>query len=322
METIYTIDNFLTVAPGEPFRLLPFGRIVKGGHIRELTKELAEKFKLPHFKPPIKLGSHDNTTPAGGHIVALQVREDGLYAVPELNEQGLAAIARGDFRYHSPEIAWNGGLEDPLTGEIVSDPLIVGTALLHTPHLGERAALYSVESYGGNMEMVQVPTNMWEKIMARVFPPEPQQAPPPPASDKYAAELATKTAEIEKLSSQVSTMQAQMAHQAKVAKFAMDLANTPLAADNETLSLLAELPEEKAAVALTKFKALAEQVRVSQLTGNLGNSGGGQGGDPAKAIDTLVAERMASKKINYNVAMAEIAREKPELFSSLYTEAK
>ena len=78
-------DKFVAVSPGEPYRLFPFGPIFKGGQRRDITPEFASKFKLPHFKPPIKLGSHDETTPAGGHIVGLEVRADGLYALTEMN---------------------------------------------------------------------------------------------------------------------------------------------------------------------------------------------------------------------------------------------
>jgi hypothetical protein len=319
METIFTVDNFLTVAPGEPFRLLPFGRIVKGGKTRNFTPEMAAKFQLPHFKPAIKLGSHDDTTPAGGHIVGLEVRNDGLYAIPELNEQGMAAFARGDFRYHSPEIAWEGGLENPTTGAISNTPLIIGTALLHTPHLGEQTALYSIEPYGGNhMDMVQVPTSIWDKILARVFPPEP--AAPPPTPENYTAELSQKTAEIDKLSAQVATMQAQMAHQAKVAKFAAEFSNTSLAGDVELHSLLAGLPDEQAAPLVTKFKGVSEQVRVSNLTSSPGATGGTTGGDPIKNIEALTAQRMKEKKIDYNAAILEIARENPDAFKGLYEE--
>jgi len=149
----YVITDFVTVAAGEPFRLLPFGQIVKNGRKREVTRELAARFRLPHFRPPIKLGSHKDETPAGGHIVALEVRDDGLYAVPEYNDEGAAALARGAYRYHSPEIVWEGGLEDPQTGDVQDGPLIIGDALLHTPHLGEAAALYTADITQGEQKM-------------------------------------------------------------------------------------------------------------------------------------------------------------------------
>src|SRR5574342_495432 len=95
METTLLIDDYVATRPGQPYRLFPFGKIVKNGKTREITPEFASQFKLPHFKPAIKLGSHEDTTPAGGHIIGLEVRDDGLYDVPELNEKGEQALADG-----------------------------------------------------------------------------------------------------------------------------------------------------------------------------------------------------------------------------------
>ena len=63
--SMYLIDEYVNVTAGEPYRLFPFGKIIKGGKTREITRELAAKFKLPHFKPPIKRGSHNDDAPAG-----------------------------------------------------------------------------------------------------------------------------------------------------------------------------------------------------------------------------------------------------------------
>ena len=117
METTYVLDNYVTTTAGNPFRIFPFGVIYKNGVKREITPDFAKQIKLPHFKPPIKLASHDDSAPAGGFIVGLEVREDGLYAVPEWNEAGLKAIQDGAYRYNSPEIIWgDGAIENPVTG--------------------------------------------------------------------------------------------------------------------------------------------------------------------------------------------------------------
>ena len=63
-QTEYAITELVAVRPGEPFRLLPFGRLVKGGRSWDITPEFARRFQLPHFKPPIKMGSHRDETPA------------------------------------------------------------------------------------------------------------------------------------------------------------------------------------------------------------------------------------------------------------------
>ena len=201
--TIHMLDQFVATKPGEPYRWLPFGTIVKGSKRRELTPELAATFKLPHFKPPIKLGSHDDTTPAGGHIVGFEIRADGIWVTPELVPAGSTAFLEGQYRYHSPEVVWEGELEDPVTGEMVQGPFIWGDALLHTPHLGEQAAFFEAsvnpsDSGGNTMEdMVQVPVSFWDKVVGRIFgerehEPQPEPQPEPltaetPDVDEYEA---------------------------------------------------------------------------------------------------------------------------------------
>lgn len=158
--SMFVMDNYVQVQPGQPYRLFPFGKIIKGGFTHVITPDYAKKFKLPHFKPAIKLGSHEDTTPAGGSISKLEVREDGLYAYPDLTEKGSKALAEGDYKYHSPEVLWDDGvIENPQTGELMSGPFIVGDALLHTPHLGEDAALYSAEIQPLTREDLQMMTH-------------------------------------------------------------------------------------------------------------------------------------------------------------------
>ena len=40
-EQVFIRDDFLTISPGEPFRLFPFGTLVKGGKKRNITPEFA-----------------------------------------------------------------------------------------------------------------------------------------------------------------------------------------------------------------------------------------------------------------------------------------
>ena len=65
----YLIENFVTTKAGDPYLWLPYAKFTKGNITHEVTPELAAKFKMPHFKPPLKLGAHDETTPAGGHLI-------------------------------------------------------------------------------------------------------------------------------------------------------------------------------------------------------------------------------------------------------------
>jgi hypothetical protein len=316
--TSYFIDQFLSVKPGEPFRLLPFGTLVKNGRRREITPELARRFKLPHFMPAIKLGSHEDTTRAGGHIVALEVREDGLYAVPEFNDQGAAAIANGDYRYHSPEILWEGSLENPTTGDPITGPLIVGDALLHTPHLGENAALYSIEVKKiMENEQVTMPASLLERFMGLIRPEQPEAIPTPePLTAAVDVEqYAAVTAERDNLAAEVATMKAQAERGAKVQQFATELAGTTLADDGAFHEVLADLGEHAEGI-VQKIKAITEQTRVAALTEDVGAGGQDVTGDPSAMLDAAVRQQMAKSNENYGAALMTVGRENPDLIAA------
>lgn len=330
----YAITEYVSVKPGEPFRLLPFGTLVKNGRKREVTPELARAFRLPHFRPAIKLGSHRDETPAGGHIVALEVREDGLYAVPELNDEGAAALARGAYRYHSPEIVWDSGLEDPRTGVVQQGPLIVGDALLHTPHLGEAAALYAADltPYEVNMttENVTIPASLLDRLLARLglltdtAAPEPETQPPAPAPEPVALsavpvdQFAAIQAERDELAARIATMEADATRAARVERFSAELAGTSLATDAELPALLAGLEDGPAAELTRRFKALAEQGRVAALTADVGNEGQAVTGDPLAQLDAAVKAKMLVGQVDYTAALGQVAAEHPALITAAY----
>lgn len=348
-ERHFALTELVAVQPGEPYRLLPFGNLVKNGKKRVITPELARQFKLPHFKPPIKRGSHKDEAPAGGHIIGLEVRSDGLYAIPELNERGAQSVRDGEYRYHSPEIIWEDGyLENPETGEEIQGPLIVGDALLHTPHLGEAAALYTIEPLGANKgadmsDLVQetVPVSFVEKLLERFDKmlkpanPEPAQEPaaPTPAPavvmtakpqhdpqiDQYKAqveELKAKAAKADEYAAELQRMKAETERNGRVAHFATELKGTSLAGDTDLPAVLADLPEAAAAVLVTKFKALAEQARVSNLTADLGKADNPTIGNRGAEINDLVTAKMAEAKVDYNVALDMVRRERPDVFAA------
>lgn len=320
-KSIYFIDQFVTVRAGEPYRLFPFGAIHKNGKTIQLTPELAKQFKLPHFKPAIKLGSHNDDTPAGGHIIGLEVRADGVYAIPEWNENGTAAMSGGAYRYHSPEIIWEGELLDSISGNVISAPIIMGDALLHNPALGEAAAFYHVEKNGGNnmSEMTQVPTPLWERFMAwfdnRDQKPEPTPVPAPvqPEADKFAAELEVERAKVAEYAAKVEKMEAAAAAAERIAQFSAQFSESPaVATDHELHTILARLPEADAATLVTKFKALSAQIDEFAATGDAGKAEG----------ETVIGEKLVSiaaayaaeHKVDFNTAVSKLAVERPELF--------
>jgi hypothetical protein len=326
MDTTYLIDEYVTVTPGEPYRLFPFGRLVKGGVSRDITPELARKFRLPHFRPPIKRGGHADNTPAGGHITGLEVREDGLWCIPEFNENGLQDVRDGAYRYHSPEVIWDEGpvFEDPSTGLMIHGPLIVGDALLHMPHLGEAAALYSVEpitteenkDMAEEIEMVSVPRK-WYDVLFDVFRAKQVEPVAPVAEtpnsiepDDYQA-LVVKAQLADKLQTEMDSMKAEAEKAARVEKFTAELKATK--ANGEFAGILAGLDSAVADRIVQEFKALSAQINEGALIAVVGTEGEGLPSDPTEALNAAVHAKMAELKVNYNQALAQVTKEAPEL---------
>lgn len=319
MESSYFVDDFVTVSPGDPFRLLPFGTLIKNGKRREITPAYAATFRLPHFRPPLKLGSHKDETPAGGHIIGLEVRDDGLYAIPEMNEEGAAAVQRGAYRYHSPEIIWQeGAVENPQTGELNTSPLIWGAALLHTPHLGEQAAFYTVELNKESImsdQTVTLPMGFFDKLMARLTG-EPQPAATPPViPDEFAVKLQAAEQAREDLAAKVATLEAEQTQRARVEKFASELKSTPLADAGDIHTLLSGLSDANAAAIVQQFKALSAQIDESKLTGKIGNSHA-TNDNPVQAFNSAIVAKMQEAKVDYNAAVQIVAAENPALYEA------
>ena len=313
-DTTYLLDNYVATKAGQAYRLFPFGRIVKNGKTREITPETASQFKLPHFKPAIKLGSHDDPTPAGGFIVALEVRDDGLYAIPEWNEAGDKAMQDGAYRYHSPEIIWgDGAIENPADGSMINGPLIIGDALLHTPHLGEATALYSIEPTTEEIPMdnVTFPKEIWDKFIAPIFAREPEKVEVVREPEDYTA---TK-AERDELKAKIAEQEQATARLARVEKFTTEIAETK--ADPELADLLADLPDEKADAIMRQFKALSAQIDEGAIEGEKGTDApGATSDDPQAAFNAAVLALAQEKGIFYHVAFEQVKREQPDLFKA------
>lgn len=339
MDSIYLLDEFVITIPGEPYRLFPFGKIVKNGIPRFITPELAAKFRLPHFRPAIKLGSHREETPAGGHIIALQVREDGLYAVPEFNPDGLTALEKGAYRYHSPEVIWEGGFEDPKTGEIIEGPLIVGDALLHMPHLGEDAALYQIQPKESVMtDQYTVPKSLWDRFEAwldgltkgevletapRQPDPEPDPTPDPAQSEAFQAAVAERDqfkAELEKLQAEREAAEKLAAIRAEFDTEEFGMSYIELGKSDEAARMLAGMTDEQRTWVLQNFKALSKQIDESALTGERGTAGAGvdAGDSPVEKLNAAILARTTEKEISYGQAAQEIQTEQPDLVKAAY----
>lgn len=323
-DTIFVkIDNHVSIVPGEPFRLFPFGTIVKNGQKHEITPEIAAAIKLPHFKPPIKLGGHRDELPAGGFIAGLEVRHDGLYAIPEWNEAGLKALDEGAYRYHSPEIIWDGVIEDSANGVEIAGNIIMGAALLHTPALGEAAAFFETTVRQGDEAMsdtVTLPVSWLDRLFNREpeqpEPTEPQrgQAQPDEFAAKvqeYEAKIAEAQQKAQEFAATIERMEAEKAQAARVAQFSAQLAETSLEGDDEFAAILAEMDEAHAEAVVTKVKALSARADKSLET-DIGASDGDGAGNIA-AFEALVQAKM-KEGLTRSAAYAAVIAEKPELY--------
>ena len=294
----FLLDDYVATRPGDPFRLFPFGVIVKNGKRREITPEYAATFKLPHFKPPIKLGSHEDPTPAGGHILRLEVRADGLYAIPELNDKGAQAIQDGAYRYQSPEVIWEGSLEDPTTGAPINGPLIVGDALLHTPHLGEAAALYTITPFNlGENKMsedtVQVPKSLFD-VFTSWF--KKNAEPPAPACLSLSSQTNTRQRQLSVTNIRRKSRQCRLRPPRK--RGLMNMPRTKDTKAEQKPEIVASMTNDQANWVVSQFKALSAQIAGNDvLTKTLGTEKEAPvNEDPQIAIDAQIKQCATRRK--------------------------
>lgn len=324
----YILDKFVSTKPGEPYRLFPFGPITRGGVTRDITPEYAAQFKLPPFKPPMKLGSHEDTTPAGGHIVRLEVRDDGLYAHTELTEKGGKSISEGDYRYHSPEVIWDDGALETSDG-VIAGPLIVGDALLHTPYLGESTAFYTSKEID-MQENISVPKGLFEKLLELLKPaavePEPP-APVEPTPVTETAEFSAVVTERDDYKAQLDALKAEQA--AKEAKAALvatlqkkdeyGMVYVELSKADEAATQLASMNDSQREWVMRNFKAFIAQIDESKLTTELGTEKGAPLGDDPKAeFNAQVLKLSSEKKIGYIEAFELAKTTHADLFKAAF----
>jgi phage I-like protein len=325
-EHVFLIDNFVTITAGDAIKLFPLKSIFKNGV--ERTAELIAQLQLPHFQPVIKRGSHADDAPALGHIVGLEVRDGFLWGLPEWNDAGLQSIQDGEFRYLSPEVIWEGEMENSATGELINGPLVTGAALLHMPALGDAAALYAVGSISqpdpegeNNMSEDTVSLTVLERVRdmfrAEQQPGEPTKPVEEPQADDYAAKIAAAEAEAEQYKAKVEAMEAEKVKAGRVSTFAADFAESPaVAQDAELQELLAGLDDDVAGALATKFKALSAQIDESKLTGNVGGNEPPTGGDPEKAMYAAAEQIANDRKVPLHEAFNILAAEQPDLLNA------
>lgn len=330
-KSTYIVDlnptEFTTLTPGEAIRLFPFGKLVKGGVEREITPALAKEFKLPPWKPAVKLGSHEDETPAGAFINDLEVRDDGLYALIEVTDKGAKAIEEGDFRYHSPEVIWEDGFIEDSEGGEIHGPLILGDALLHNPHLGERAALFQSEPMEVQMTTpkVEMPENFWEKGIEKLTAAFKPEKPEDPEPDKFAAvekERDDYKAEVEQMKADDAKKEQMAAIQAEFDTEEFGFSFIELGKAPEAVDMLGRMEEDVRAWVMTTFKALSGQIKESGLTDEIGDVGADGDANPAEAFNAVVLSIQAKDpKLDYNAALG-VAKIKHAKIYKAYLENK
>ena len=328
----YILDKYVSVKAGDPYRLFAFGEITRGGVTRTITPEYARQFKLPPFKPPVKLGSHEDTTPAGGHITRLEVREDGLYAYPEFTDKGNKAVDEGDFRYHSPEVIWDDGALETSDG-VIAGPLILGDALLHSPYLGEATAFYSTSTIKENdmQENISVPKSFLETLLGYLQPKK-QEAPelpesPEPVKVEETEQFKAAIKEREDYKAQLDAIKAESEAKELKASIVTQLQKREdfgavyesLDAATDAASHFAALPADEREYFTRTIKALIAQIDESKLTGEEGKENAPAiGGDPKAEFGAQVEKIMKEKSIGYVEAFSVAQATHADLFKAAF----
>ena len=324
---MFLVDEFGN-SPAEAIRLFEFGEIWKDGKHRDFTREFAEQMTLPHYTPAIKLGSHNDETKSGGVIKALEVREDGLYGIPEYNENGQEAIEQKHYNFHSPEVIWDGWMENPKTGEPIEGPLIVGLALLHDPHLGQSASLYSaVKPYTRKSEdhteinimttekLVEVPVGFFEKIEAMVekFTSKKEEEPQEPREDFEAIQ-----SERDDFKSKFEALKEKEEKANALAKVKELFSSTEhgkafseIGTVEANVDMLAGMTDEQQAWVTEQLKGLSAQA--DGITEEIGDLGDEAAKEPKDVLNAEVEKYASENKVDYNEALKVIRRTKPQL---------
>ena len=222
-------------------------------------------------------------------------------------------------------------MENPTDGSKIEGPLIIGTALLHTPHMGEAAALFeAVPSFNKGErhmsdEMVNVPKSWFDKMLEFFTPkapaePTPELAPvEPPAGDpvqmtavvherdEYKAKFEALEAAQAK-ADQLSAIRAEFATEEFGAAY-IELGKAPEAAE-----MMARMDEDMRQWCMQTFRALSKQINESGLTADIGATGEGDAAsDPSHALNQMVLKVASEKKVDYNTAFAAVRLEHPKI---------
>jgi len=152
MSNLAWIDPFKYVA-GAPFRVFPVGEFKRGERTLDLTKERLAEMKSnyeagrPRWKAPIYARHPTDAQPDPpklGNVSSLELKDDGLYAIPEYNDNGTKLIGDESYQYVSPGVLWQlagAKYADEQGNEF--DNVLDHVALTNHPFFGNQTAIFS-----------------------------------------------------------------------------------------------------------------------------------------------------------------------------------
>lgn len=150
MSEMLWVDPFAYTV-GKPFRIFPIGTFKRGERIIDLTAERLAQMKAnyeaqrPRWKIPIYAGHPDTNLdpPKLGNVSKLELQSDGLYATPELTDEGVQLISDGKYQYVSPGVIWS-AYKDEQGNEF--DNVLDHIALTNRPFFGNQTAIFSSDA--------------------------------------------------------------------------------------------------------------------------------------------------------------------------------
>jgi hypothetical protein len=228
-------------------------------------------------------------------------------------------------------------MENPTNGDKIEGPMIVGDAFLHTPHLGQAAALYTSEAVRGTLlpatdkeqtkpKDYEVTSNMDNKIEQAIDKFTAWLERQPADETAPVDEFAAVQAERDNLKIELEAIQAAKAKAEKYtaikAEFDTDqfgAAFAEYATDTDAIEVLADMTDEQREWVIKELRAKSAQINEGALLEEVGaDVEGVSDGEPTAQLDAAVKKIMKEENVNYGAAL-EIAKTKhADLFSAIY----
>ena len=239
MSNLTWVDPFKYVA-GAPFRIFPVGEFKRGDRTLDLTKERLAEMKSnyeanrPRWKAPI-YGGHPTETqpdpPKLGNVSSLELRDDGLYALPEYNDSGTRLISDESYQYVSPGVLWKlagAAYTDEQGNEF--DNVLDHLALTNRPYFGSKTALFSSdESLAREGNLITDILSEVKSSITELFKDFKSEVKVKEKESETMTEPIVKVEDFNALKTQMETLSAE--RKAEAEKFAAELATAKVRAD-------------------------------------------------------------------------------------------